>query len=521
MKCLKRILYTTVCFIAVLFCGLIIFINTLDPSDYKSAIGYSLTKALGHETVIKGKIDWDYFPRLALNIQQIQIRENDKPIAEIGSIEGSVSLIPLLSKKLIIKKAILKDATLKIKVDEKGQNNWFNNDDKKEAIDETAQSKPIKHSSKDLAFFELKKLTIDNANIMITTPKSEFHINQFTFNAQNVSLKHPMTYTLSSLLKGTLNQKPFSTRLLMQGSFFLYPSDDDIGSNGLETTSTLALQSLQYNELKAGDIRAILSANNKRYDVVLKKLNAYKGVATGSLSYDKTTHALAIETNIQKVTIGPLLKALNDVTILDGLLSSHLQITAKGTTQKEIFETLSGSTKINVEDGTLNYIDIYGIVRWVDSLLLNKKSLEQMLKKLSSTSTYTNLFNKKSTPFRFLTGDAVIKNGIATFNDIDLTSKLLRVSGSGKVSLIDLTLDFNLKAGTTEKYDPNDMIKQTFGPGIPFRVHGSLDDPSVNPDMKSITQAVSKRLFHNVSKDLNGSIRSINKGIKKIKKILE
>ena len=306
----------------------------------------------------------------------------------------------------------------------------------------------------------------------------------------------------------------------MSGTLYIYPSEGDIGSNGIETTAMIALTSLKYNKVNVNKIRSKLHLDKSHYRFDLDELDAYNGNTTGYIDFNRTNENLVLQTKVDKIAIGSLLTDLDDIKLVDGVFTSTLNLTSRGRKKDLLLSNLNGKANIDIQKGLLVDIDINGIVHWVDSLLLNKKSLESMLKSVASLSTYTGIFTKKSTPFDFLSGETIITNGVANFNKIDLASKSLRVHGDGHISIKDQTIDLRLKAVTPEKYDPDSALLKTFGKaGIPFRVHGSLTDPKVNPDTNSITQSLSKRLWHNVTKDFDGSFKSINKNFKKLKKI--
>lgn len=523
----KRFLGIFFTLLAIVLITFAFILNSLDPNQFRFSINQALTKAIGHNTNIKGQIDWGYFPSIRLNINQIEISDNHKPLAEIGQLQGAVSLIDLLFEKVTIKKLYVKSLNLQITLNEKGENNWFRNDpppptpsqDVTQKADNNKTGKKKKHT---LGLFELRKITIEDGNITFSTPTSNLQFKHVNFNANNVSLKHAMSYELNTLLSGKHKARPVSSNINLKGTVFIYPSEEDIGNNGIKSNADIIVNGLRYGDMRTKTIKAGLSLDKKHFIFNLNRLNAYKGTATGLIDYSAETQVLLLQSKINNVNIGKLLKDLDDIKLFDGLLTASFKVSSKGKTQQALLNHLNGKGKIDIEKGRLVDIDVNGIIRWVDSLLLNHKSLESIIKSLGNISTYTNLFTQQSTPFDILTGQAIIEDGVANFNNIDLSAKTLRVHGGGNISIKDQTIDLKLKAVTPDKYDPESALKKAFGrAGIPFRIHGKLSDPSVTPDTKAITESISKRLWHNVSKDLNSSIRSINRNLKNIKKIIK
>lgn len=525
MRWAKRLLSIFATLLIIAFICVIYLLNTFDPNQFKHSINQALTKAIGHNTTINGNIHWSYFPRIRLDINQIDISDNHTPLAHIGQLQGGISLIDLMYKKVTIKKLYAQDLTLNIKIDVDGNNNWAQKQHKSKTGSEPNKASNKKHTTSHnnnlLTQFELKKISIQNASINLESPSSIYHFTHFNFNASNVSLKKAMSYDLSTILQGTHNQHPIAADINMNGTLRIYPFEGEIASNGIESDASFVVKHLKYNKIGVNQINATLHLDKTRYRFDLTRLNAYKGNTTGFVDFDKTNNVLLLKTNFDKLNIGKLLTDIDDIKLFDGVLTASINVNSKGKTLQGLLNKLNGQAKIDIEKGHLVDIDINGIIRWVDSLLLNKKSLESMLKKLGSLSTYTHAFTQKSTPFDILTGNTTITNGVANFENIDLSSKTLRVHGNGNISIKDQTIDFKLKAVTPDKYDAESALKKAFGrAGIPFRIHGPLTDPSVTPDTKAITESISKRLWHNVTKDFDGSFKSFNKNFKKLKDII-
>jgi uncharacterized protein involved in outer membrane biogenesis len=529
MKWFKRTISLFLIIFIILIVAAVAFLNTFNPNQYKHSINTALTQMVGHKTNIKGPIVLQYFPSIGLQIKHIEISDKEGVIAKIGMIKAHLALIPLLHKHFLINKASLKNAEFVIRINNQGESNWISNrkitsstqPSSKNTSSSTKVSKSTTNSTN--ADFELKKISISNANMTIITPFSRLDVKAFNFTGSNFSFDREFSYTLNTKLSGNLNKHPFSTSFSMKGNLIFNNThkNNDTASLGVSTKSSLELKTLKYDKLIAKNMSAILHLSDKNYRIDLNALNAYEGLAKGFIQYNQNTKALNLEGTITKINIGHLLKDLNNITFLQGGLSGQLNIKSLGNNRPDILNHLNGRAKVSVANGELNAIDIDGIVRWVDSLLLNKQSLKTVLSTLSDKAGPHLLFNKKATPFQFLSGEATITNGIALFKSINMHSETLEVKGDGTISIKGQTLDFSLSAGTKDNNEATTQLNKTFHTGIPFRVYGPLSAPHVRPDYKSITQKLGVRLLDNVTKDVGGSLKNINKTLKQFKSILK
>src|SRR5690606_30460797 len=86
----------------------------------------------------------------------------------------------------------------------------------------------------------------------------------------------------------------------------------------------------------------------------------YEGRANGSFTLDTTGPVPAISTDLKltDVAVLPLLKDAAGATWLEGRGVVTLALTAQGSSEKELLETLRGRVEVNVAEGTVTGFDV-------------------------------------------------------------------------------------------------------------------------------------------------------------------
>ena len=82
--------------------GLLVFVFTLDPNDYRDEIS-NLAAERGIELQIRGNLDWKLFPQLVLGINDVQVSSQfgaSQVEAQVQRIGLELRLMPLLQKRL-------------------------------------------------------------------------------------------------------------------------------------------------------------------------------------------------------------------------------------------------------------------------------------------------------------------------------------------------------------------------------------------------------------------------------------
>ncbi len=181
-------------------------IMTVDINQYKGDIVQLVTEQTGREFQIDGdlKIAPSLIPTIAVSgvsLGNVSWATSKKPMLSVGKFEAQVALIPLLKKKIQLKKLILLKPVISLETNKKGEGNWVLESGKKEEKAEKTDAEPLPD-------LNLQKILIEDANLSYKDGKTgeETILVVDTIQTESSSLDAP----LSLLIKATLNDAPIA-----------------------------------------------------------------------------------------------------------------------------------------------------------------------------------------------------------------------------------------------------------------------------------------------------------------------
>jgi AsmA protein len=182
------------------------------------------------------------------------------------------------------------------------------------------------------------------------------------------------------------------------------------------------------------------------------------------------------------ISIQPLMKDALNKDLLEGRGNVRLDITTGGSTVNGLKKNLDGSGAIMLRDGAFKGINIGAKLRQAQALL-GRGGTETQLTSASEKTDFTEL-----------TASFTINNGIATSNDLDVKSPLLRISGAGQVDIPASTLDYTVRAMVvnTATGQEGKELAQLRGVTIPVKLSGPFDKLSYSIDWTSAAQEALK-----------------------------
>ena len=166
--------------------------------------------------------------------------------------------------------------------------------------------------------------------------------------------------------------------------------------------------------------------------------------------------------HITGVQVGPLLKTLADMDMLEGTMEMDTNLKATGLTEAAV-SSLNGRGNVMLRNGKIKGFDIAGALR-----------------KFVSPGTP---IETRETDFAQLSGSFVITNGVADNQDLFMASPLLRVTGYGKVDLVQKLLDYHVKPRVvgTLKGQGDSVLRQ--GLSVPMHISGPFESPKIRPEI--------------------------------------
>lgn len=198
---------------------------------------------------------------------------------------------------------------------------------------------------------------------------------------------------------------------------------------------------------------------------------------------------------LNHVQVKPLLIDLNgpDAKLkLSGVAQMNLQATTQGETKEKILRNLNGAMQFSLKNGILEGIDLNYFVQMADALI-NKQPL--------------TLPNSNKTNFDSLTGSAVIQNGVATTQDLLLTTPAFTTQGAGDIDLTKQTLDYQLQI------IPLHATKIKWA--VPLLISGDWHRPSIRLDMITLNALIAKEQLEKVGKKMQEEIKKLPEKVDK------
>ncbi len=171
--------------------------------------------------------------------------------------------------------------------------------------------------------------------------------------------------------------------------------------------------------------------------------------------------------HVAGVSLGPVLKSLLDMDMLEGTLDMDTSFRARGLTEAAV-KTLNGRGNVLLRDGKVRGFDIAGALRRFTHPGAGSDARE--------------------TDFAQLSGSFKIRNGVATNKDLFMASPLLRVTGQGTVNLVQKLLDYHVKprvVGTLQGQGGTLTLRK--GLTVPLHISGSFAAPKVRPEVNART----------------------------------
>lgn len=250
-------------------------------------------------------------------------------------------------------------------------------------------------------------------------------------------------------------------------------------------------EELSFANLHAQQVSANIRWENKTLTVGALKGSLYSGSVAGEM------HGGDFAVNprwdwdfkFDHIKIEDLLKDLEPANkiVITGLGMLKFQASTAGKQRVEVFNNLNGTLTFSLNTGTIQGIDMNHLVRTADALLNNEPLPPADL--------------VSQTAFNSLTGTALIKNGIASSNNLLLLSPTFITRGQGTVTLLSKEIQFTL--GIKPQQDLRTQWE------IPLDITGTLDKPEINLDMAEIGKLLAKEGLKKIKEKAGSFLNSI------------
>jgi AsmA protein len=333
--------------------------------------------------------------------------------------------------------------------------------------------------------FEGSSSSADMKNLNVKFDKSTFKGNlkvenfdhpKLGFNVQIDSLNLdeylPETTTEIALEEGTTGVQSDLT------------VDDFSGFTG---GGNFKIEALVVMGLTATDVSLKMTSNGKGIRLFPISARFYAGQYQGDIKIDAsgTRPILTANEQLADVRAESVLQDLTGSARLEGVGDFNLKIRTDLTNAQTTTQNLSGNFGMSFLDGAIVGINIAETIRSA------KATLGKQVNNTAGSG------QNPKTDFSELTMTGVIEQGVIKSDDLMMRSPLLRVTGKGKVNLVNESIDYQVKpvlVGSLEGQGGRGL-EELKGVPIPVKLSGNLYDPDISIDILAAITESQKEAF--------------------------
>ncbi|MCL1125133.1 AsmA family protein [Shewanella surugensis] len=264
----------------------------------------------------------------------------------------------------------------------------------------------------------------------------------------------------------------------------------------VDLDAVVTVKSVKMNNLKSENWN--MQAQLKGGVLNMNSLTAdlYKGqlVASAVLDTRPSVPSYSFKKNITGVEIRPLLTDAAQVDLLAGLANLSIQGKGSSLIADNIKKNLIASGKFEIVDGALYGINVPQMIRQAEAKL--------------SGSSVAETNEEKKTDFTRLTGSFTIAKGVASNDDLNMASPLVRINGAGNANIITQALDYQLSAKVVGSLEGQGGKKSNVlsGINIPLKITGTISEPKFALDTDALLKGKVKQETDKLQKKLKDKL---------------
>jgi AsmA protein len=250
------------------------------------------------------------------------------------------------------------------------------------------------------------------------------------------------------------------------------PLDLD-GLGRIDANAKLSIGRLTVRTIRLDQSDLTVALKNRVMKTTLDEVRLYQGKGHGTITLDGSAGSSANFTAniaLDGISAQPFLKDAADMDRLTGKGRLALALAGQGATERQLVETLNGKFEFAFADGAIVGVNVAEMMRGLSK------------GKFGGLGTAPT----DKTDFSEMTSTWAVKQGIAENQDLKLVSPLMRLSGSGRVTLPTREVDYMLRPKLVASIAGQGSTQDVSGIEVPVRVHGSWENPKYTPDLAGI-----------------------------------
>ena len=223
---------------------------------------------------------------------------------------------------------------------------------------------------------------------------------------------------------------------------------DASGLGAIDGNIALAAESVDLGTAKIGRVRAGVSIDNSRAVITLREVNAYDGVATGTIvANNRGGFSTSAKLSVKNVEMQKALGELVGIDKFTGKADATLSVLGSGGSMHAIMNSLSGEGAVNVGQGKILGIDL-------DRLLRGQPG-------------------GGVTVFDSLGATWTMSKGILSNDDLLLSLPNVLAKGEGTIGIGPRNMDY--------LFTPQLRNETEDGFAVPVEIKGTWDSPKIVP----------------------------------------
>jgi AsmA protein len=260
----------------------------------------------------------------------------------------------------------------------------------------------------------------------------------------------------------------------------------------LRVAGKVQAKALKIGGISVSQLAATLAARDglARLEPISARL--YRGAFSGAFTADARgqTPAMTVKGQVADMRVGEFLKGMSgEAPALTGTGTFNLELAGAGATYGQNLASADGSVSFSLRDGAVAGLDL------AHSLCTGYNLVKRLPKPTAKAG--------KNSPFKIVSGSAVVTDGVATTKDLKGSTEFLTATGGGTINLSKETVDIDLTAKMIAaiKLAGCAQTKDLVGQTLPIDISGSITAPSVKPDYGEIAKDVIKDKIGDEIKD--------------------
>ncbi len=229
---------------------------------------------------------------------------------------------------------------------------------------------------------------------------------------------------------------------------------------------TVQADKVVYDDLTLTNLTSAVIAQDGVLQTKAVTFNLSGGTFTGSFALDvNATPSLTVEATLSDIDLADLLTSLGNDDAISGKTDLHISLNGQGQSATQIAETLSGSSELIIQDGTVKS----GVIDFLAA---------DFFRALASS------VGSEETPLHCVVSRFDIDKGLATSKILLMETDLIQITGDGTINLGTEDIDINLHPRA------QDLSVVNFE--FDYAIGGTLAAPRYAPKATSVALSIAK-----------------------------